>query len=150
MSICCYFCCVYYSDTVSRCGVFCALVITIDQCMTEGVVDVFQAVKALRLHRPGSVHTLVQYQSLFQLMTAPSTLMQISNESRVLSENPILYCMYTCNIRSDMLFSFVTFDHVVFSSICEQPNMLCTCAGYSSFTVLLPPPKRISSWGQRS
>ena len=69
MSICCYFCCVYYSDTVSRCGVFCALVITIDQCMTEGVVDVFQAVKALRLHKPGSVRTLVQYQSLFQLMT---------------------------------------------------------------------------------
>ena len=40
--------------------------------------------------------------------------------SRVLSEKPILYSMYVCNIRSDMLFSFVTFDHVVFSSICEQ------------------------------
>ena len=58
-----------YSDTVSRCGVFCALVATIDQCMIEGVVDVFQAVKALRLCKPGSVCTLAHYHSLFQLMT---------------------------------------------------------------------------------
>ena len=48
---------------------FCALVAIIDQCMVEGVVDVFQAVKTLRLCKPGSVCTLAQYQSLFRLMT---------------------------------------------------------------------------------
>ena len=48
---------------------FCALVVAIDQCMIEGVVDVFQAVRALRLCKPGSVPTLAHYCSLFQLMT---------------------------------------------------------------------------------
>ena len=48
---------------------FCALVNSIECCKTEGVVDIFQAVKALRLHKPGSVRTLAHYQSLFNLMT---------------------------------------------------------------------------------
>lgn len=56
------------SDTVSRCGVFCALMNAIECCKTEGAVDVFQAVKTLRLQKPGSVRTLAQYQTLFDLM----------------------------------------------------------------------------------
>jgi len=48
-----------FSDTVSRCGIFCALVNGIERCKTEGVVDVFEAVKALRIQKPGSVPTLV-------------------------------------------------------------------------------------------
>ena len=48
------------SDTVSRCGVFCALMNAIECCKTEGAVDVFQ--------KPGSVRTLAQYQTLFGLM----------------------------------------------------------------------------------
>jgi len=48
-----------YSDTVSRCGVFCSLVNATECCKTEGIVDVFQAVKALRIQKPGIVLTVV-------------------------------------------------------------------------------------------
>ena len=51
----------YYSDTVSRVGVFCSLVNAIEMCKTEGVVDVFQVVKALRIQKPGAVLTVVRY-----------------------------------------------------------------------------------------
>ena len=47
------------SDTVSRSGMFCVIATTIERCKTEGVVDVFQVVKALRVHKPGAVCTLV-------------------------------------------------------------------------------------------
>ncbi len=43
------------SDTVSRVGIFCSLVNAIEMCKTEGVVDVFQVVKALRIQKPGAV-----------------------------------------------------------------------------------------------
>ena len=45
--------CEYYisSDTVSRVGVFCSLVNAIEMCKTEGVVDVFQVIKALRIQK---------------------------------------------------------------------------------------------------
>ncbi len=46
-------------DTASRCGVFCSLMNTIERCKFEGIVDVFQAVKALRIQKPGSVLTQV-------------------------------------------------------------------------------------------
>ena len=48
-----------YSDTVSRSGMFCAIATTIERCKTEGVVDVFQVVKALRVQKPGAVQTVV-------------------------------------------------------------------------------------------
>ena len=48
-----------YSDTVSRSGMFCAIATTIERCKTEGVVDVFQVVKALRIQKPEAVHTMV-------------------------------------------------------------------------------------------
>ena len=38
---------------------FCAIVTTIERCKTEGVVDVFQVVKALRVQKPGAVLTVV-------------------------------------------------------------------------------------------
>ena len=47
---------------------FCAIATTIDRCKTEGVVDVFQVVKAFRIHKPGAVLTVVSliiYQLLF-------------------------------------------------------------------------------------
>ena len=47
------------SDTVGRCGMFCAIVTAIERCKTEGVVDVFQVVKALRAQKPGAVLTVV-------------------------------------------------------------------------------------------
>ena len=48
------------SDTVSRSAVFCAIATTIERCKTEGVVDVFQVVKAIRIHRPGAIRTVVR------------------------------------------------------------------------------------------
>ena len=48
-----------HSDTVSRCGVFCSFISTIECCKTEGIVDVFQVVKALRIQKPVSVLTVV-------------------------------------------------------------------------------------------
>ena len=38
---------------------FCAIATTIERCKTEGVVDVFQVVKALRVQKPGAVQTVV-------------------------------------------------------------------------------------------
>ena len=38
---------------------FCSLVNAIEMCKTEGVVDVFQVVKALRIQKPGAVTTAV-------------------------------------------------------------------------------------------
>ena len=38
---------VHCSDTVTHSGMFCAIATTIERCKTEGVVDVFQVVKAL-------------------------------------------------------------------------------------------------------
>ena len=54
---------VHCSDTVSRSGMFCAIATTIDGCKTEGVVDVFQVVKALRIHKPGAVLNVVNKQA---------------------------------------------------------------------------------------
>ena len=38
---------------------FCAIATTIERCKTEGVVDVFQVVKALRVQKPGAVRNVV-------------------------------------------------------------------------------------------
>ena len=46
---------------MSRVGVFCSLVNAIDLCKTEGIVDVFQVVKALRIQKPGIVQTVVRH-----------------------------------------------------------------------------------------
>ena len=53
-----------YSDTVSRSGMFCAIATTIERCKTEGVVDVFQVVKALRMQKPGAVRNIVSRNAL--------------------------------------------------------------------------------------
>ena len=59
----------YCSDTVSRVGVFCSLVNAIEMCKTEGVVDIFQVVKALQIQKPGAVTTMVKilYACMIQL-----------------------------------------------------------------------------------
>ena len=49
-----------HSDTVTRSGMFCAMATVIDRCKTEGVVDVFQVVKALRVQKPGAIPTVVR------------------------------------------------------------------------------------------
>ena len=57
-----------YSDTVSRSAVFCGIVTTIERCKTEGVVDVFQVVKAMRVQKPGAVRTVVYKQSFLPVV----------------------------------------------------------------------------------
>ena len=42
---------------------FCAMATTIEWCKTEGVVDVLQVVKALKVHKPGAVRTVVSLAS---------------------------------------------------------------------------------------
>ena len=54
-----------HSDTVSRCGVFCSFINATECCKTEGIVDVFQVVKALRIQKPGSVLTVVSISDLY-------------------------------------------------------------------------------------
>ena len=47
------------SSGVGRSGVFITLHITLERMKTEGLVDVFQTVKTLRIQRPAMVQTLV-------------------------------------------------------------------------------------------
>ena len=47
---------------------FCAIATTIERCKVEGVVDVFQVVKALRVQKPGAVRTVVRTIGIQNLM----------------------------------------------------------------------------------
>lgn len=47
------------SDGISRTGAFCALYSVLERVKTEQIVDVFQAVKTLRIQRAGLLGTLV-------------------------------------------------------------------------------------------
>ena len=40
---------------------FCAVSNAIEQCNTESLIDVFQATKAVRIHKPGAVSSLVSF-----------------------------------------------------------------------------------------
>ena len=39
------------SDTISCSGVYCSLSIALEQCKTEGVIDVFQVTKAVKANQ---------------------------------------------------------------------------------------------------
>ncbi|XP_036834666.1 receptor-type tyrosine-protein phosphatase C isoform X4 [Oncorhynchus mykiss] len=56
---------VHCNDGSSRSGVFCALWNIMDSAETEKLVDVFQVAKALRKERQGMIHSLEQYQFLY-------------------------------------------------------------------------------------
>ncbi|XP_064386419.1 uncharacterized protein LOC135334961 isoform X2 [Halichondria panicea] len=59
---------VHCSDTATRSGIYCSVATTIDRCKTEGVVDVFQVVKALRVHKPGAVPSVDNYKDVFEAL----------------------------------------------------------------------------------
>ncbi|XP_066298000.1 uncharacterized protein [Branchiostoma lanceolatum] len=61
---------VHCIDGVGRSGVFCTAHALLDRLKTEQVVDVFQAVKTLRNHRPNMVETEEQYQFCYQVALA--------------------------------------------------------------------------------
>ena len=49
----------FFSGGAGRSGTFIAVSILLERLKTEGVVDVFHTVRALRLQRPGMVQTVV-------------------------------------------------------------------------------------------
>ena len=53
-----------YSDGQSRAGVYCAANACIEQVIQHGEVDVFQAVKTVRRHRPQVVENIVSIKIL--------------------------------------------------------------------------------------
>lgn len=59
-----------HSDTVSRSGIFCTFVNAMERYDTEGIVDVFQAVRTLRIQKPGAVPLVVS-----QLWHSPRSIM---------------------------------------------------------------------------
>lgn len=52
-------CLLYCSAGAGRTGTFCALSTVLERVKAEGILDVFQTVKSLRLQRPHMVQTLV-------------------------------------------------------------------------------------------
>lgn len=50
---------VFFSAGAGRTGTFCALSTVLERVKAEGILDVFQTVKSLRLQRPHMVQTLV-------------------------------------------------------------------------------------------
>ncbi|XP_038066639.1 receptor-type tyrosine-protein phosphatase T-like [Patiria miniata] len=59
---------VHCIDGVGCSGTFCALLTLLDQLAVEKDVDVFQAIKKLRITRAGMVNTLAQYQLCYQVI----------------------------------------------------------------------------------
>ncbi len=49
-----------FSDGRSRCGVYCAANACIEQVIQHGEVDIFQAVKTVRRHRPQLIENMVK------------------------------------------------------------------------------------------
>lgn len=58
LSLCSSFC-LFASAGAGRTGTFCALSTVLERVKAEGILDVFQTVKSLRLQRPHMVQTLV-------------------------------------------------------------------------------------------
>ncbi|XP_013394760.1 receptor-type tyrosine-protein phosphatase epsilon isoform X4 [Lingula anatina] len=53
--------CVMSKNGVSRCGVFCAISMACEKLKAEGEVDIFKAVKTVKMNRPQLVENLVEY-----------------------------------------------------------------------------------------
>lgn len=51
----------YFRDGRSRCGIYCAANACIEQVIQHGEVDVFQAVRTVRRHRPQLIENIVSY-----------------------------------------------------------------------------------------
>ncbi|XP_072156410.1 receptor-type tyrosine-protein phosphatase kappa isoform X2 [Bemisia tabaci] len=55
-------------DGRSRCGVYCAANACIEQVIQHGEVDVFQAVKTVRRHRPQLIENMTEYKYCYDLV----------------------------------------------------------------------------------
>ncbi|XP_042322747.1 receptor-type tyrosine-protein phosphatase alpha isoform X1 [Sceloporus undulatus] len=59
---------VHCSAGAGRTGTFCALGTVLERVKAEGILDVFQTVKSLRLQRPHMVQTLEQYEFCYKVV----------------------------------------------------------------------------------
>ncbi|CAF89865.1 unnamed protein product, partial [Tetraodon nigroviridis] len=59
---------VHCSAGAGRTGTFCALSTVLERVKAEGILDVFQTVKSLRLQRPHMVQTLEQYEFCYKVV----------------------------------------------------------------------------------
>ncbi|XP_023667435.1 receptor-type tyrosine-protein phosphatase alpha-like isoform X2 [Paramormyrops kingsleyae] len=59
---------VHCSAGAGRTGTFCALSAVLERVKAEGILDVFQTVKSLRLQRPHMVQTLEQYEFCYKVV----------------------------------------------------------------------------------
>lgn len=50
----------FYRDGRSRCGIYCAANACIEQVIQHGEVDIFQAVRTVRRHRPQLIENIVR------------------------------------------------------------------------------------------
>lgn len=50
-----------FRDGRSRCGIYCAANACIEQVIQHGEVDVFQAVRTVRRHRPQLIENIVSF-----------------------------------------------------------------------------------------
>ncbi|KAH0618343.1 hypothetical protein JD844_017452 [Phrynosoma platyrhinos] len=61
---------IHCCDGSQQTGIFCALMNLLESAETEGVIDVFQVVKALRKARPGMVSSFEDYQFLYDAIAS--------------------------------------------------------------------------------
>ena len=77
---------------MSRVGVFCSLVNAIEMCKTEGVVDVFQVVKALRIQKPGAVLTAVSVNNCgYNKITCTTSLSMLQDQYQIIFDLILLF-----------------------------------------------------------
>ncbi|XP_074598966.1 protein tyrosine phosphatase 36E [Brevipalpus obovatus] len=60
--------CVISTNGKSRAGVYCAANVAIEQVVQHGEVDVFQAVKTVRRHRPQLIENMTEYKYCYDLI----------------------------------------------------------------------------------
>ena len=70
---------VHCSGGAGRTGTFIAISILLERLKTEGVVDVFQTVRKLRLQRQGSVQTVVSLYGMHAIALCEFTLLSYSS-----------------------------------------------------------------------
>ena len=67
-----------FSDGIGRTGAFCTLYSVLERVKTEQIVDVFQAVKTLRIQRTGLMTTVVSCYGLALTYSVKLTLSMLS------------------------------------------------------------------------
>ncbi|KAK9700787.1 Protein-tyrosine phosphatase [Popillia japonica] len=60
--------CVVSQDGRSRCGIYCAANACIEQVIQHGEVDIFQAVRTVRRHRPQLIENITEYKYCYDLV----------------------------------------------------------------------------------